>query len=208
MTITTQGIQEWTVPASGTYRIVAKGGWGGKSNSVDDSFRGRGAIIKGNFSFSKDSTLRVVVGQAGIENTGGNSGNGGGFGGGGSFVWPSSSINQSSLLIAAGGGGGSSITNTGNIEFCKGLGGNDGTSGLYSPSGILNNGTDGLNATYSDGAKGWISMFNTLDFSGVKRGTYNGEGGFGGGGSGLDSVPHGGGGGGGFSGGGGGVWSQ
>ncbi len=205
---THQGIQEWSVPASGTYRIVAKGGWGGIGNSVDDTFRGRGASIKGNFSFSKDTILKVVVGQSGVENTAGDSANGGGFGGGGSFVWPSSSNNQSSLLLAAGGGGGSSIINTNNnIEFCKGLGGNDDTFGLSSPSGVVNNGSGGSNATYSNGAKGWISMFSSHDFSGVARGNHNGEGGFGGGGSGVDSAPHGGGGGGGFSGGGGGQYA-
>ncbi len=54
------GIQSWTVPTSGLYRITATGGQGGGADG------GRGAIIGGDFNLNANTVLRIVVGQVGI----------------------------------------------------------------------------------------------------------------------------------------------
>ncbi len=93
VTISTQGIQEWTVPASGKYSIRAVGGGGG------GDLAGKGASIYGEFTLSQGTAIRVLVGQRGVASS-----NYSGGGGGGSFVWLASSTAEP--LIAAGGGGG------------------------------------------------------------------------------------------------------
>ena len=54
--LNTQGIQEWSVPVSGTYKIEA---WGAKGGGVNG---GNGAYISGSFSLNFDTT-KIVVGQ-------------------------------------------------------------------------------------------------------------------------------------------------
>jgi hypothetical protein len=93
VTINTAGIQEWTVPTSGTYSITMAGAKGGGTNG------GRGARIYGEFNLTQGQILKIIVGQMGSASS-----NYGGGGGGGSFVWLSTSISEP--LIAAGGGGG------------------------------------------------------------------------------------------------------
>ncbi|CAN2191079.1 Fibronectin type III [Candidatus Nanopelagicaceae bacterium] len=93
VTVTSQGIQDWIVPATGRYSIQAVGAAGGGDNA------GRGASIYGEFSLTQGNVIRVVVGQRGISSS-----NFSGGGGGGSFVWLSTSTAEP--LIAAGGGGG------------------------------------------------------------------------------------------------------
>lgn len=205
VTINNQGIQEWTVPTTGTYTITAVGAQGGKPLNTGDSIRGGGATMMGDFMLTAGQVVKVVVGQEGIECTSGNPSNGGGRGGGGSFVWIST---QSTPLVVAGGGGGGSITNTsGSINFCKGIGAPITNDGLPSHGQVSNFGTAGGDATQgSEPAKGWTSMFGALDFSGSTAGGHGGIGGFGGGGTGADATPHAGGGGGGYSGGGGGEY--
>ena len=93
------GIQQWTVPYTGEYRIEAIGAAGGydsKPNSAQ--YRGRGARMIGTFSLSKNETIQILVGQeGGINIVGFSSG-----GGGGTFVVRGSNTS----LLAAGGGGG------------------------------------------------------------------------------------------------------
>ena len=94
VTITSQGIQEWTVPASGLYRIEARGAMGGGTNG------GKGAVLAGDFILNGNEVIKVIVGQTGtVTNQGTSFGAGGG---GGSYVYRNS---QSALIIAAGGGG-------------------------------------------------------------------------------------------------------
>ena len=101
VTINTRGIQEWVVPADGNYSIEAWGGQGGRGG-IDsaDVEGGMGAKIKGTFSLSANSTLKILVGQKGL---GGGDSVGGG-GGGASFVISGSSA---PLVVAGAGGGGS-----------------------------------------------------------------------------------------------------
>ena len=98
ITITTQGIQEWVVPSTGNYEIIAVGAGGGGAAG------GRGASMTGTFSLTSGQRIKILVGQTSVrvldsisrERFGG---------GGGSFVVTSSNV----PLIVAGGGGGISI---------------------------------------------------------------------------------------------------
>ena len=219
------GIHTFTFPSNGVYSIEVAGGAGGYPKDsltlTSDSAHphGHGAILKGNFTFSQNDQVKLLVGQKGIENTKGNTANGGGGGGGGSFVWKESSgRSNATLLIAAGGGGGRAIHNHslyGGGE--NGSLGEDGTMGIpvyRSPSGkSLPNldtserstykgvpGTGGEDGTAPSGkiAKGWRSIVTSRSMNGETRNNGNGSG-FGGGGC---SSNHAGGGGGGYSGGG------
>lgn len=200
------GLQIWTVPATGLYTIKAIGAAGGQ---ILSNTTGLGASIQGDFNLSQGETVTILVGQKGINlNTSYGQG-----GGGGSFVLKS---DQTKLVIAGGGGtrgngGGNSnldslvrvhadasITTTAKdantyVET-GGLGGTNGNAGGsvssswngYAGSGFLQDASTG-------GAKSWAN--GSL---GGNINTY-GYGGFGGGGS---AGQYGGSGGGGYSGGG------
>uniref|UniRef100_A0A6C0F6V5 Peptidase S74 domain-containing protein n=1 Tax=viral metagenome TaxID=1070528 RepID=A0A6C0F6V5_9ZZZZ len=207
--VNTQGVQEWKVPASGTYSIEAWGAKGGFPNMTANSNTrvGRGYKIKGTFTLTKGDIIFIVVGQSGTQNTSGNSANGGGGGGGGSFVWKK---DQELPIIVAGGGGGQGITNHNfKGKAADGNSGNDGTPpGIEDSTPEANqgtNGSDGKNepGTASFRAKGWNSTGKNTggslaNFEGEAT-SHTGQSGYGGGGR---SQHHAGGGGGGFSGGG------
>ena len=104
VTINTQGIQEWTVPASGTYRIEAWGAKGGNgtdpyAGGIGQNSPGKGAYLAGSFTLTSGELIKILVGQAGESA----SGDGGGGGGGGTFVAKGSTT---PLVVAGGGGGG------------------------------------------------------------------------------------------------------
>ena len=91
------GIQLWTVPHTGEYRIETIGASGGYSeDSVING--GRGARMIGNFMLTKDEIIRILVGQRGERS---NSYKNAASGGGGTFV-----VRGEMPLIIAGGGGG------------------------------------------------------------------------------------------------------
>ena len=168
-----QGVQMWTVPATGTYRITVAGASGGYSYDTGRTNRvGRGAIVRGDFSFIKGDILRIVVGQRGRPvSTSNPDGPSTGYaynsgGGGGSFVFYTLSDTEP-LIVAGGGGGGSYSGNSGyapdaatNITGNPGQGVNNNGSSLY--SGLLTGqtiGYGGINTTgtsYKAGAgAGW-----------------------------------------------------
>ncbi|KAL9951580.1 hypothetical protein ACROYT_G044264 [Oculina patagonica] len=93
------GIQRWTVPETGNYRIEAVGAAGGYDvygNSAQ--YRGRGARMIGTFSLTAGEIIQILVGQEeGINTFGHASG-----GGGGTFVLKG---DNTPLIIAGGGGG-------------------------------------------------------------------------------------------------------
>ncbi len=209
------GIQEWTVPASGTYRIQAAGAEGGRgktnsTSSYSSSTPGRGAVIQGDFSLNAGQVIRILVGQKGQEQTINNQLGGGG--GGGSYVV----TNTNNILVIAGGGGGSGRYNGDNGS--GGQTGPSGTNGLGAngaAGGTNGNGGSNSGCGYEGGGGAGYSG-NGSNPAGTNAQSYlnggNGatwcncwssgnEGGFGGGGG---TGPHGGGGGGGYSGGGGG----
>ena len=93
------GIQQWTVPHTGDYRIEAIGAAGGyEKYSNRGQYNGRGARMKGTFRLLKGETIKILVGQEGGINTRGSSSGGGG----GTFVVRGS---NTPLIIAGGGGG-------------------------------------------------------------------------------------------------------
>jgi hypothetical protein len=180
------GIQLWTVPASGTYRIEALGASGSMGNR--GSLGGQGAQVSGDFQLTKGEVVRILVGQMG-HITGYITSDGvSGGGGGGSFVVRGESGVQDDqvLLIAAGGGGG-----------------NDAAYQSSARPGMPGNGTldggDGI-TMHGGGYRGpWPSSTYGYSFAlGGVGGTYsrNGTssyGGFGGGAAADDSISGGGG---------------
>ena len=213
--VQTQGIQEWTVPTTGTYRIEAYGAQGGPA-SDGGKVGGKGARIRGDFTLTKGDVIKIVVGQMG-ETTSDDEGSGGG---GGSFVVKTPYNSNSSILVIAGGGGGSydgynglsGLTGTsGGDSYPSGNGGSGGSSGsggTYSGSSIGGSGGGGfLSAGYnapsrsSYGGKAFTSNPTGGD------GSSDGDGGYGGGGGGSTNCGYGGGGGG-YSGGGGAGWKS
>jgi len=220
---TTNGIQLWTVPATGTYTIEAFGAQGGSGGG---RIGGRGVRMSGNFILTQGEIIRILVGQQG--RTGAhtqNSGTNVSSGGGGTFVVKSPYNTDGSILVIAGGGGGSSsysnsdgrggLTSTsgnsgegGVLGGTAGLGGNGGDATGSGPggAGFFGNGAvDPLSGNSSgDNSKSFINGGRggrkSLSWGGVE--TWGGFGG-GGGGGGLAA-----GGGGGYSGGGGGSWSS
>ena len=93
------GIQQWTVPYTGEYKIEAIGAAGGyDSHWHSAQYRGRGARMTGTFNLSKGEMIQILVGQEG----GINSDHKTAGGGGGTFVVRGS---NTPLIIAGGGGG-------------------------------------------------------------------------------------------------------
>ena len=93
------GIQQWTVPYTGDYRIEAIGAAGGYDLWINNSqYRGRGARMIGTFRLNKGEVIQILVGQeGGISKWLVSSG-----GGGGTFVVRGA---NTPLIIAGGGGG-------------------------------------------------------------------------------------------------------
>ena len=223
--VTSTGIQLWTVPKTGSYRIEAWGAAGGETHSSRGQ-KGNGARMRGDFSLTKGEIIRILVGQ---QPPNGGVGSGGG---GGSFVVKSPYNTNASILVIAGGGGcwywdagsGGTTSTTGQNSLTSG------GSPDYAMSGGSNgNGGDGSSngPTGSQGGAGGGGFFTAggnLRFysaisgtgghsftsgglggsrSSASQGSYYGDGGFGGGGA----SGYGAGGGGGYSGGGG-DWSN
>ncbi len=182
------GIQQWIVPSTGTYRITTIGAEGGY-NSGNNAPAGLGAMMEADFSLNTGDTLHIIVGQAG---TGVQSG--GGTGGGGSFVVKS---DQTPLIIAAGGSGAPNSTNYGQLN------GKTSHRGPYGGLGhqTSNNGAGGGGGFLTDGQSANPPMDGKAYVNGGEGGTGSGgEGGFGGGG-GKGGAFNDGAGGGGYSGG-------
>ena len=134
------GIQQWTVPYTGEYRIEAVGAAGGHDiYSTPGQNQGRGARMIGTFNLSKGEIIQILVGQEGGINK--NSQTSGG--GGGTFVVRGSNT----PLIIAGGGGGiensqtryagcdASTSTTGNSGFRSWSGGSNGHGAQTADSG-------------------------------------------------------------------------
>ena len=85
----------WEVPMTGSYVIEAWGASGAEGRGANEARPGgKGAYMKGTFSLTSGTSLKILVGQAGsARNAGG--------GGGGTFITSSSNT----ALIVAGGGG-------------------------------------------------------------------------------------------------------
>ncbi len=108
LNMTDQGIQQWTVPATGDYTIEVGGAQGGNHlYTVDPEDGGLGAVMEGTFAFTEGDILYLLVGQQGVNSIAtpsGSADNAAPGGGGGSFVWDPDDTSEP--LIAAGGGAG------------------------------------------------------------------------------------------------------
>ncbi len=179
LNMTTNGIQNWTVPRTGTYRIEAYGAgqWSTRQG-------GYGARVRGDFSLTQGEVIRILVGQRG--NTGG--------GAGGTFVTRSPHNTNASILVVAGGGGGGH--SNGFQSYTAGLGNSQ--NGQSSPGGGSGgSGGNGGGASAASGGSGFFgaggqgpSSSNSQSYTQGGRGAYRsgssgftgGNGGFGGGG--------------------------
>jgi hypothetical protein len=202
VTINTQGIQEWTVPETGTYRIVVSGAAAGTNGFGRGGY---GATVTVDVSLTQSQVLAIVVGQMGTGNNLSTNFQSGTGGGGGSFVYEKSSV---TYYAAVAGGGGAHTSNTnlnsdtddadGKYNTTSGTtitsgsynsaGGTSGNGGSNSTRGILYGGTGaGVNsngATHNSGSHGLTRANGWLGGTGVYLG------GFGGGGSSYGDSPY------------------
>ena len=99
------GIQIFTVPTSGSYRITAAGSAGGKATGYgegDSSREGYGYVLSGIFNLIAGEPLYIVVGQKTDVNRVSNQA---AAGGGGSFVWKDALNGGTATLLICGAGG-------------------------------------------------------------------------------------------------------
>ncbi len=220
--VSTQGIQEWTVPTTGSYEVKVVGAHGAASTGSPGWRGGRGAVIQGNITLTSGTKVLIVVGQAGTAS----SSHGGG--GGASFVAigsRASQVNPSNTIIAGGGGGTRQSAGTNGGDASVNQNGMTSPSSSNGTAGATNNNTTyalnsvtaslgyggraGEPSCFGDGGAGWVgdgfddsSASTTAKMlTGAATGGVGGSanGGFGGGGSGQGC--NGGGGGGGYTGG-------
>lgn len=147
VTITTQGIQEWTVPTTGVYTIEFAGASGGYTPGA---LGGKGRIIKIQATLTAGHVLKILVGQEGgrFYFTTGYAGGGGG----GTYIY---NVNSSSFIAVAGGGGGAAQGNSQYVSTQPGVdaaiysstSGTAGTSYSGSWDGAQNGGTSGSAGT-------------------------------------------------------------
>ncbi len=180
------GIQLWTVPATGAYVIKAAGAGG---NGGITSNAGRGYIITSTHNLTQGQIIKILVGQVGTSAYGKG-------GGGGTFI----ATNTNTPLVVCGGGGGINFNESSTREDARGTGGTD-TAGADGDGGGTGgcgmNGSGGASFTYnSTYAKSFVNggVGGPMPDLGCVPISYGGFGGGGGGGNG-------GGGGGGYTGG-------
>lgn len=196
----TNGIQFWTVPTTGSYRITTAGAMGGFSDdgTSGNTRPGYGATVAGTFNLTSGQILKILVGQRGMSSSDPSpyGSNPGGGGGGGSFVATSANI---PLIVAAGGGGEHWVSwNTNGIDGRVGNNGDIGGSAGERGSGGGGFTNNGSNASTEVSSTGGLSFINGgTGGQGDNSMSNQNAGGFGGGGG----AKHEGGGGGGYSGG-------
>jgi hypothetical protein len=186
------GIQIWTVPATGNYRINANGARGG-NNSGYSRTGGNGARMQGDFALNQGDKIKIMVGQMGTDISSTCDGTGGGGG-----TWVTTELNTQ-LVVAAGGGGAGTSSNgsQGSNSSGSNVAGTFGTTACSD----VNRGYGGASTT-NNSTNPWYPNAEAYSFTNGGRGGTNPRtsgfnGGFGGGGTGG----LGGGGGGGHSGG-------
>jgi len=107
LNMTVQGIQEWKVPATGSYTIKAVGAKGG--NALDGNTGGKGIDISTTTILNKGEIIKILVGQKGADEIlkplADHPFNSPIGGGGGTFVIRDK---QTPIIVAGGGGGATS----------------------------------------------------------------------------------------------------
>jgi hypothetical protein len=153
--MTTNGIQRWTVPATGSYEIICAGARGGGFNSSAARY-GTGAVITATHNLTQGEVIQIVVGQVGRNGNQYNSG-----GGGGTYVYRNAT-DTFPIMAAGGGGGGSSGGNWGQRDANTGTasrnGGNSGGGDAGGGNSSGNGGDSGSSYSYqAGGGAGWLS---------------------------------------------------
>ena len=140
-----RGIQQWTVPYTGQYRIEAVGAAGGYDSEPNSfQYRGRGARMVGTFNLMQRETIKILVGQEGVKSSSWSSG-----GGGGTFVVTESNM---PLIVAGGGGGLKAVTERHlGCDANTNKSGNPGHNSLWSG---CSNGDGGITGSQNDGPSG------------------------------------------------------
>ena len=134
------GQQQWTVPATGTYNIVAAGAYGAMP----------GRVVSGDVNLSEGQTLTMLVGQQPTPLTSNAQDNVTVGGGGGTFV-----VSDGVPLIVASGGDGSTSTNQYNLTNTR----------TYAYGSTIIGSTisaDGSTTALSDGTATYIYRYNVL----------------------------------------------
>jgi hypothetical protein len=203
------GIMEWTVPRTATYRITAQGAGGNYDNCYGYS-GGQGANMRGDFALTQGQILTMAIGQRGRSGCS-SQGCGHSTSGGNGATWVIrgalvETASQSDVAVIAGGGGppgvypccdGSNYTSnanvgtSGNWNNARGGGAADGGNGAGSwsghadgGSGFFNAGSGGADRSY--GPSQYRTTSTPLRGGTMSRnwGDYGHVGGFGGGGGG------------------------
>lgn len=178
------GIQRWTVPHTGTYRIEAAGAQGGYLATVATA-GGLGARAVAEVLLQEGDVLDILVGQSGFLGSSSEAG-----AGGGSFV-----VLDGQPLLVAGGGGSHGGCGTDSSTFSRGAGGvatSNGTNGKsFNPSqvggagGVDGNGGAAMTNFYPGGAGGGFQgdgAYGTRTSSNCSTAVLTGQ-------SGLDAEP-------------------
>ena len=186
------GMQQWTVPATGTYRIQAYGAWGGVGKTSNSG--GKGGHVKADFALTSGTKLVIICGQVGGD---GGGTIGGGGGGAGWVLKPGNFTSTNDVYLVAGGGtGGPGNTyswwptgrraaSAGNSQGSSTSGGGA-AGGPYTPGGGAGYGSDGAGSTTSLpsggrrptlGATGGYGGYNNNDAYYVRYGGFGGGGG-------------------------------
>ena len=166
------GIQLFTIPKTGTYRIEARGAHGGTAGTTGTATNytgGIGAKIRGDFDLQQGEKLEILVGHSGSNRSGSY---GGACGGGGSFVVKEGASVQADILVIAGGGGGAEYYSSRNSSahggngrissYSGGSGGNSsqisGNYGVAAPNYFSNSyGDRGRGGIYGAGGGGAVA---------------------------------------------------
>lgn len=153
----------YSFPFDCNVRLEVAGARGGKGNKCTDNQVGKGALLKGDFTFFKGDTLLICVGQAGTDH-GGSTGDGTtGAGGGGTFIVQRSLDNTGDL-----------ITDTGAYKDWRvkplaiSAGGNGSRDVGYSGTGTVYHGlaTEGKAPTYAEYSGGGYNASHTTTNAG------------------------------------------
>ena len=193
----TGGIQIYTVPLTGTYKLEVWGAQGGGLNQTEtSSCAGYGGYAYGNIKINEGQTLYICVGGSGtvatvLDGLSGGGYNGGGnghknsvgnagYGGGGAThiatvtgVLSSLVSNTSSVIIVAGGGGGAD--DPGGDDGSGGNGGGN-IGGNAKNGGVEVSGTGGTQTSGYSFGQGGSSMNSGADQGGGGGGWYGGYG--------------------------------
>ena len=150
----TGGVQTFTTPYTGTYKLEVWGASGGSSQYAGSA---KGGYAYGNISLNKGDVLNIYVGKSGSGVTGGYNGGGNGYntfndhygaGGGGATDIRKGGVALGNRIIVAGGAGGSVFNVIGGI-------GGGSASGSLGQGGSATSAAGGGGGGYIGGAAGY-----------------------------------------------------